>query len=345
MYNTAMVRNSGGPQAIHASDFVPGAERAFCYLDGDDMYWREKTVRAFREAVPREWRDFNLKLLPSNWTAETLEEAAGAYSPIPGVPVVVIAGSAMPGTQPKKRGRAKKDAKEDPVSKADAARWERITNAGEDVMILVCEGNIPASVKKKFVAVNCSKPAPDVLSALAKKEAKPSGIEFRAVNLLIQFTDGRAMDIVNEAHKLRDYADGAEITVSDVEALVGDNMEHAIYELSNALADKDKPRAERLKDRFLSNGVEYTQLFWLLINQYRRLLHAALSPLTDAELAEKMGVKEIAVTINRRTAKKYTKANLKAILDLLVKAEADYRTGVCSDETAFGTAFAGILTI
>lgn len=343
MYNTAMAQNKVNTVSIHASEFVKPESRLYC-LDGDDLYWREKAVRTFVELVPEEWRDFNLKKLPSNWNAEMLEEAVCAVSAIPGVPVAVVAGGAMMSAAKKKTAKGKESKSES--SGADAGRWGRITAADSDVSVLICEGNIPASAKKSFVAIDCSKPSASVLGALVKECVKPAKIDFRAANMLIQYTDGNAMRISTEAKKLADYVGaGAEIGVNDVEALVGDNMEHGIYELSNALADRDKPRAEELKDRFVAKGMEYTQLFRLLINQYRKLLHAALSPMSDAELAAAMGVKEIAVSINRRTAKKYSKANLKSVLDLLVNAEFDYRRGVCSDETAFNTAFATILTI
>ena len=337
-----MAQNKVNTVSIHASEFVNPESRLY-YLDGDDLYWREKAVKTFVAQVPEEWRDFNLKRLPSNWNAEMLEEAVCAVSPIPGIPVAVVAGGATEAAQKKKIAK-NRDGKGE-SSNSDSTRWGRIT-AESDVSVLICEGSIPASAKKSFVAIDCSKPPVSVLSALAKECVKPASIDFRAANLLIQYTDGNAMSICTEAKKLSDYVGvGGEITVNDVEALVGDNTEHGIYELSNALADRDKPRAEELKDRFIAKGMEYTQLFRLLINQYRKLLHAALSPMSDAELAAAMGVKEIAVTINRRTAKKYSKANLKSVLDLLVNAEFDYRRGVCSDETAFSTAFAAILTI
>ena len=342
MYNTAMAQNKVNTVSIHASEFVSPESRLY-YLDGDDLYWREKAVKTFVAQVPEEWRDFNLKRLPSNWNAEMLEEAVSAVSPIPGIPVAVVAGG-IAVSAPKKKSVKGKESKVE-SSGADSGRWGRIT-AESDVSVLICEGSIPASAKKSFVAIDCSKPPVSVLSALAKECVKPASIDFRAANLLIQYTDGNAMSICTEAKKLSDYVGvGAEISVKDVEALVGDNTEHGIYELSNALADRDKPRAEELKDRFVEKGMEYTQLFRLLINQYRKLLHAALSPMSDAELASAMGIKEIAVSINRRTARKYSKANLKSVLDLLVNAEFDYRRGVCSDETAFSTAFAAILTI
>lgn len=343
MYNTAMAQNKLGNAAVHASEFKD-TEARFYYLDGDDVYWREKAVKAFVEPVPEEWRDFNLKRLPSAWTAEMLYEAVSAFSPIPDVPVRVVAGGIIPAPVKKKSKSSGEPRQEG--GKADAQRWASITGESGDVKVLICEGGIPASVKKNFVAIDCSKPGQATLEKLVKQCVMPARIDYRAANLLIQYTDGNAMGIYSEGKKLASYADeGGEIKCEDVEALVGDNMEHAVYELSNALADKDKPKAGALKDRFIAGGMEYTQLFWLLINQYRRLLHSALSPLSDAELAEKMGVREYAVKVNRRTAKKYSKADLKAVLDLLVKAEYDYRSGVCSDETAFCTAFAQILTM
>lgn len=332
---------------VHASEFSL-EKNSFCYLEGDDVYWRRVVVDKFIRAVPEEYRDFNLKRLPSGWTSGDLSEAVSAISPFFDQPIVVICGSISSDGKKKDTKPSKKEGKEETVSKADTENWNAIISAAgavDAVKVLILDGKIPSTFKKQMTAVDCSKPDAAVLRKLIEKLASPYKIDFRASNALAERTDGNAERIANELEKLKSFCDGKAIAYDDVTELVADTMERSVFELTNALADKDKARAKALLDRFISSGVAYPQLFRLLISQYRRLFYAAVSPLGDKELAETMGVKEYAVTKNRAAAKKYGKQTLKKVLDLLERAEFDYRSGVDSDETAFNSAFADILTI
>lgn len=329
---------------VHASEFSP-ENVSLCYIEGDDAYWRRLVVDKFIDTVPCEYRDFNLKRLPSGWTSGDLSEAVSAISPFFDQPVAVICGSVSSDGRKKDQGTPKKGGKEESSSKADIENWNAVASNAENVRVLILDGRIPAAVKKSMTAVDCSRPDPGTLRKLIEKLASPYRIDFRASNALAERTDGNAERIANEIKKLKCFCEGDTISFDDVTALVADTMERSVFELTNALADKDKVRAKALLDVFVSGGVAYAALFRLLISQYRRLFYAAVSPLGDKELAETMGVKEYAVVKNRQAAKKYGKQTLKKVLDLLERAEYDYRSGVDSDETAFNSAFADILTI
>ena len=328
--------------AIHASEFSPKGV-SFFYVEGDDGYWRRLVADKIIAEVPEEYRDFNLRRLNSGWNVAELFDAVSAVSPFFDAPSAVICGAVSVDGR-KKDGKGKKETKEE-LSKQDAELWNAVFSAGEGCKVLILDGRLPPAVKKRMTAVDCSKPDPGTLRNLIEELSKPYKIEYRAANALAERTDGNAERIATEVAKLKCCCDGDAITYEYVTELVADTMERSVFELTNALADKDKAKAKWLLERFISEGVAYPQLFRLLISQYRRLFYAAVSPLGDKELAETMGVKEFAVVKNRAAAKKYGKAALKRALDLLERAEFDYRRGLDSDETAFNSAFADILTI
>ena len=133
------------------------------------------------------------------------------------------------------------------------------------------------------------------------------------------------------------------INLDMVELLVANTMENEIYDLSNALADKNKVKAMALFDKFVAKGIDYSVILSTLVGQYRRLLHCALSNKSDSELAEDLKVKEWAIRKSRETATKYGKAVLKACLDDLIDAEFNFKSGLMVDETAVRTAMVKLL--
>ena len=157
---------------VHASEFSL-ENNSFCYLEGDDVYWRRVVVDKFIRAVPEEYRDFNLKRLPSGWTSGDLSEAVSAISPFFDQPIVVICGSISSDGKKKDAKPSKKECKEETVSKADTENWNAIMSAAGAVKVLILDGKIPSTFKKQMTAVDCSKPDAAVVRKLIEKLASP----------------------------------------------------------------------------------------------------------------------------------------------------------------------------
>ena len=150
--------------------------------------------------------------------------------------------------------------------------------------------------------------------------------------------------ISNELKKITAYMGTKQVITHDmIELMVANTVENEIYELANALADKNKVKAMGLFDKFVAKGIDYSVILSTLISQYRRLLHCALSNRTDKELAEDLKIKEWAVKRTRETASRYGKATLKSCLDDLVDAEYNFKSGLMVDETAVRTVMAKLL--
>ncbi len=330
---------------MKALDFIrnvpaPGA----IYLKGDDGYLKDAVISEIIGMVPEYAREFNVRTVYGFKSPTELTDAIAAVSPFGGTEVVLAGGYQKKekdaGKQPKK------DTAKSPKSDKDLEEFKSLTSiAAGALYFVVYDSTLTASQAKLFTEVDCSRLDPVALRELIPSVAKPDKLDYRAINMLIEYCNRDMGRISVELKKLSAYAEGATITAEMVDLLVPDMLENEVYDLTNAFAEKNKRRAVELLDRFTSRGMAYAYLLALLIGQYRRLLHCALSQRSDAELASIMGVKEYAVKKNRELASKYGKTALKKIFDFLVKAETDFKQGVMSEETAVKTAFAKLLTV
>lgn len=93
--------------------------------------------------------------------------------------------------------------------------------------------------------------APWVKSWLSQKKYK---IEEQAADLLVEYTGNELSKVANELEKLIiNKPSGATITLDDIESGVGISKEYNVFELNNALANKDKTRTFQIANYFVAN--------------------------------------------------------------------------------------------
>lgn len=295
--------------------------RAFL-VEGDDLFWTEYALRFFIGLVPPEYAELNLKIIDQLNSVDDIADATQTFSMFPADTVVIV-----------------RDTSYKPSEK-EKARLLEIAGGLEEAYLIVCGKNLVSTpaLKKAFTQIDASRMKPNELQAILPRLFPDIKIHPAAAYTLINFCGSDMAAISNELIKLKAYKNGGTITESDIKLMVSDNAENEIYELTNALALRNNARAYEILDRFVSRNVAYAYMLAALCGQYRRMLYAALSPLSDAELSAATGVNEYAVKKAREAASKYTKARLKDILDTLIAAEFNFKSGVMSEETAFKTA-------
>jgi DNA polymerase III delta subunit len=125
--------------------------------------------------------------------------------------------------------------------------------------------------------VECRSLKPGDLQRWLVAEAQRLGktLDRAAAELLASRGGGNLSAQANHLEKLAAHvgARGA-ITADDVRALVGNEEERQVYELSLAAASKDGPRAFRVLRALLSAGEAVQVLVWKLAWQYRKLAEA-----------------------------------------------------------------------
>ncbi len=142
-------------------------------------------------------------------------------------------------------------------------------------------------IKEKGLVVDCSVPKGDrrsdrmaqkaVLNDMIGEILKKNGVTLdpEAYSVLLEMTGFDLRTLKTNVEKLINYV-GKEktITVSDVETALRRTKQDPIYELTNAVADRDLENALVLLNSLLDSGYFPLQVLAAMINQFRRLLTA-----------------------------------------------------------------------
>ncbi len=304
-------------------------------LNGDDLYFRDKVIKDILSLVPEAEREFNYHNFSDVKSIEEAETAFTSMGFFGGVNVIVISGY---GAKKSGKGELK-------LSEKEVKLFESLINSmDENTVLIMHSSNLPLSLSRYFVKVDCGKLDAVSLRSYVPSLIAPLKIDGNALYTLIEYCNRDMMSIYLELEKLKAYMGSKQvITLEMVQTLVANTIENDIFELSKALAERNKFTAVSLFEKFVAKGIGFSVILGTLINQYRRLLHVALSKKSDRELAEVLRVKEYAVIKSRETAKKYGKATLKACLDELVDAEYNFKSGLMTEETAVRTAIANLI--
>lgn len=204
-------------------------------------------------------------------------------------------------------------------------------------------GTIPREV---FQLVECNHPDEQKARELTEGWCadRGYGIDPRALLKLVAYTGRDMMRIRSELDKLYSYCDSKCIKEDDIEQIVYKDADFAVYELSNALADRQNEKAKEILDKLLQT-LAPSYLLRVITTQYRRMLHCLLNKGKTDELTQKLAVKEYAVKRLTLVAGKYTQSKLKKITDKLIDLEYNFKSGKISDSAALGIGFFNALTV
>ena len=207
--------------------------------------------------------------------------------------------------------------------------------------ILLLVGEVSTALKKvmnKVEIIDCNKLDKPFICNWLKMKAKQSGASFTddAVSLLADYCNRDMSKIFTEFQKLITYANGQQIGADVVKLLVEPDAEYKIYELSDAIAEKQSERALNVLETLLSSTESPVGLFSLLYRHFSRLLFASINPQSDT-LSSDLGIKEFAVKNVLRQASKFSPKRLKKICDNLYSYDAWIKSGGFNDRNALVT--------
>ena len=165
-----------------------------------------------------------------------------------------------------------------------------------------------------------------------KAASQKISVSQKAASLLVEYCNRDMNSVYNDLVKLMDYAEGA-IDESDVKELVSPQIEYKVFELSEAIAEKNADKAVELVNLMLAENNSSVSLMGMLFNHFRRLLFVSLNPKSDT-LSSDLKVKEYAVKVALRQAAKFSPRRLKAVFDRLNSLDAGVKAGKISDKIA-----------
>ncbi len=177
----------------------------------------------------------------------------------------------------------------------------------------------------------------------AKKEIEASGgkIEPAALRRLISYTANPASRdklsdptavwrLKQEMDKLVNYKSAGVINISDVELLVGPNVNLNIFEVIDAVASKNKYRALTMLYNHLESGADPYYIFSMVIFQFRNLLRIKTlikNAVPYANIVKKTGLNPYVIKKTYEQCKKFDPDELKRAFATLAQTEISAKSG------------------
>ncbi|MCL2556776.1 MAG: DNA polymerase III subunit delta [Firmicutes bacterium] len=212
-----------------------------------------------------------------------------------------------------------------------------LANPNPSTVIILIGDAGKLKVSKGVEIVDCNRLDVGLLTKFIGLEAKKAGvsIDVDAAYLLIEYCTRFLTRIKSELDKLIGFCgNGKTIGVDAVKTIVAPDLEYKVFELADTIIKGNKERTMRMLDDMLNEGAGAAQkIFGLLYGHFRRLLFVSFGG-DDAALAEKLGVKDYAVTVAKKQADKFSKSKLKRIVDKLHSVDYGIKSGKIKDRIA-----------
>ncbi len=155
-------------------------------------------------------------------------------------------------------------------------------------VVLIARGKAPAKLLKAVKAAKGevhefeapkAREMPRALVADAKRRG--FRLDPAAARVLVDRMGANPVRLGHELERLALWAgDGGEVTATDLDAMIADTSEAAVWSLSDALLERDAARALAIGERLIDQGENVTGLIYGLASRLRKAC-AALAQLED----------------------------------------------------------------
>lgn len=289
-----------------------------CYLlQGDDYYLYDKAFAMIKKTAGIEMEEFNLiKFDDENYSMKAVLDACEVL-PIGSDKKIVLLKNVVKVTEGEKKLLEEYIKKPcDSTILIIFDYYEKFTSIKEDVAFVDC---------KRFDTKTATSV---IVNEFAKRNKQ---ISLEGCQTLLDYCDGYLTRVMNEIDKLS-YYDMTNPLVSKkmVEELVNKDTSYVVYELTEALGQKNGDKAIKILEKMIKEQ----GIFALITNHFRRLFFIAISDLDDGALANLLGVKEYAIKKQREQVKNFSKRQLKKIYSLLEEVDYNIKSGAMLQENA-----------
>ena len=163
--------------------------------------------------------------------------------------------------------------------------------------------------------------------------ARQDGIKIdgRAVQMLATYVGADLRRLTLELEKLRAYAAGRAITPNDVQRLVSDTSEALIWDLTDAIGQRDGRKAMRALYALRRNDANPFYLLTMITRQYRIMIkvkdETARAAGNEYDIAGRVGESPFPVKKAMAQSRNYALPQLEGILDRLLSSDFAMKTG------------------
>lgn len=339
----------------HINKIMATEEKVFSpiyYIYGEDAYLREKARLSIQECViDKEFEDMNVSIFSNE---DIITDIVDSLFQVPFFGNYRIVIAQLP-TVVEKYGKGS-----DNVGNKLAQRFikdflEAINKNylneinPSTILIITSEEAKPGKINDFCEYVDCQKL--DLVSIGIEIDnllsQPPVGtMEDDAKSELIDRTLSNMTRIANEIPKLKAYTNGAKITKKDVQELVTEESEYAIYELANALTAKDGDEVMKIVNNLLGKGEDPMSILSNLYKNYRQFFHLSLHlSESNEDIAQYIGVGSKQIYYMRKNIRDYTQKRLKMCVDTIHELQTAVLAGNREPHSALMEGVLTLLTI
>lgn len=198
----------------------------------------------------------------------------------------------------------------------------------DNVLILITDSvdkrkKIVNSIIKKVKTVESKIDIKEII----KRELDGYKIDYKTINLLIDYCSNDSERIINEISKLKMYKfDEKEITEDDIKKTVTKKLDDNIFGLIDSILNQNKKYAFELYNDLVLHGEQPVTIISVLSNKIRLIYQVKIlskTNTTDSSISKLLKVHEYPVKLARQMSYKYSEEVLLKYLNKL--AELDYQ--------------------
>lgn len=293
------------------------------YFYGEEAYLAERSVKRVMElAAPADFRDFNLDVYYGDETRGDQIVAACQTLPMFADRRMVL------------------------VKRADAlpaASLEALADYAADPSPSTClllvggekvdqRKKVFATLKKINALVEFRRPYENQLSAFVREEAGSHGkkIASEAADLLVYLIGNNLQEIVSQVEKVSMFVGTKNtVTVDDVRAIVTDLKADSVFDLANALGEKNHRRALRNLHTLMRDGEAPLMVLAMVARHFRMLwkvIELLEKKVPAQEIPKLSGVNPYFISGFLAQAKKYAPGEMKTVFERLLDTDQQLKS-------------------
>lgn len=306
---------------------------------GEETYLRDKYLQKFIALIPEEVRDFNLDIIDAREAG--VVNVVNSASTLPFISekrTVIVKNTDFFKSRKKSAGEDNGDIKIDKSNPADDVLLRYLENPPVTTCLIFCSDSID---KKRKTYKTLEKNGQVVEFLPLKGHQLNEWIDRRARNLgkiiepagmagLITAAGNNLWQLNTELEKLACYSRTEKITAADVEAMVSKTTEHSIFELVDAISERNYSNAIMMAREMVFLGEPVIRILFMIARQFRLLL------LTKTLLQEGNVEKSLAGLLQAhpfvaqkcaKQARNFSLLELKAAMTKILNADSDIKSG------------------
>lgn len=304
---------------------------------GDETYLRDGFVDKFINLIPEGSRDFNIDLLDGSDVG--LEAIIGAALSLPFLSerrMVIVKNAGF--FKAKRKGKGSEEEGDDRGGDADKALLAYLENPAPTTCLIFCADGIDKK-KKVYKAVEKNGQVVEFAPLKGKdlnnwmdRRARTLGkvLEPQAAARLVTSIGSDLRQLNVELEKLSCYSETSKITAEDVAVMVSKTVESSIFDLVDAVAEKNYQKAVKMAREMVFLGEPVIKIIFMIARQFRLLLMTKdliEQGYSEKTIASQLQVHPFVAQKCVKQGRSLSTGDLKKALEIILTCDADIKRG------------------